>query len=56
MQKMRKVYRGIGLYQEDWDRIDKLREHREDKIEFIEMALQHEFERRESTQRSKVAA
>ena len=47
MEKLRKVYRGIGLYPEDWSRIDRLREHREDKIEFIETALQHEFERRE---------
>jgi hypothetical protein len=48
MEKMRKVYRGIGLYREDWERIDRLREHREDKIEFIETALQNEFERREA--------
>jgi hypothetical protein len=48
MEKLRKVYRGIGLYPEDWSRIDRLREHREDKIEFIETALQAEFERREA--------
>jgi hypothetical protein len=56
MQKMRQVYRGIGLYPEDWDRIDRLRENREDKIEFIESALLREFERREAAQRERVAA
>lgn len=56
MEKLRKVYRGIGLYPEDWSRIDRLREHREDKIEFIETALQHEFERRESVKKESRAA
>ena len=43
----RKKSQGIALYPEDWERINNLREHRETKIEFIETALIHEFERRE---------
>lgn len=40
---------GIGLYREDWNRIDRLREPREKRIELIEAALQAEFEKRERT-------
>jgi hypothetical protein len=47
MKIIRKVSRGFRYYPEDLDRIDKLLEPRETKTEFIETALQHEFERRE---------
>lgn len=39
--------RGFRYYLEDLARIDRLREPRESKTDFIETALQHEFERRE---------
>lgn len=51
MSASKKVYYGIGLYREDWERIELLLDNREKKIQFIELALQHEFELREGKAR-----
>ena len=48
-----KVYNGIGLYRQDWQRIDRNRLERESWIRFIEEALQLMFDVREG--RAKVS-
>jgi hypothetical protein len=42
-----KRYSSVGLYEEDWQRIDRNREKRETQIGFIEEALQLLFDVRE---------
>jgi len=46
-----KKYKSVGLYQEDWTRIDRNREPRETQIGFIEDALQLLFDVREGKAR-----
>jgi hypothetical protein len=48
-----KRYSSVGLYDEDWDRIDRNREARETKVGFIEEAIQLLFDVREG--RAKVS-
>ena len=43
----KKVSRGFRFFMADLERIDRLRRDRETKTDFIEIALQHEFELRE---------
>jgi len=48
----RKVSRGFRYHQEDLDRAKRLLEPRETLTDFIEVALTHEFERREGKTRT----
>lgn len=56
MRVIRKVSRGFRYYLEDLERIARLKEPRETTTDFIEMALQHEFERREGERKDKAVA